>query len=286
MTTPGPRFLVIGGDGYLGSALFQALLRQGFDTVATTRRPDAIGPRRLCFDLQKESPALLPVDGIDTAFLMAGNASVMACESDPEGTAALNVEALWRLAEHLSSAGIRLVYPSTSRVFDGSRPNMPPQAPTCPITEYGRQRAMVEAKLLKLSGTAVLRVTKVIDRAWPLLAEWRTGLASNQSIHPFSNATVAPVTPKAAVEGLMSVALSHEDGIFQLSAADDIAMPEAALLLALAMNRPPDLIRPVPSKGFPGLFPPFSSLDGKRMLTLDESQQPTARQVIEDLIAP
>lgn len=286
MTTPGPRFLVIGGDGYLGSALFQALLRQGFDTVATTRRPDAAAPRRLCFDLQKDSPALLPVDGIDTAFLMAGNASVMACEADPEGTAALNVEALWRLADHLSSAGIRLVYPSTSRVFDGSRPNMPPLAPTCPITEYGRQRAAVEAKLLNRPGTAVLRITKVIDRAWPLLADWRAGLSQNQSIHPFSNATAAPVTLKAAVEGLMSVALSHENGIFQLSAADDIAMPEAAMLLAKVMGKPHDLIRPIPGTGFPGLFPPFSSLDGERMLSLDESQQPTARQVIEDLIAP
>jgi dTDP-4-dehydrorhamnose reductase len=279
----GGRLLIVGGDGALGAALAAELERRGIDFLATTRRKEAACPNRTFFDLLFTPFSELPLQGVNTAFLLAGDASVERCENDPEGTARLNVGAVLNLAGLLSRQGIRVIYPSTSRVFDGTRPLMPPHAPPCPITEYGRQRARTEAGLLAMKKAVILRMTKVLGATWPMIAVWQSALKQGRPAHPFLNSSVAPILTRHAVSALVSLAESPREGVFHLSACDDLAMPDVARRLALRLGAPASLIEPQqPSGASPGFSTPFSSLDMCETTKLTGIVAPTSLAVLDE----
>ncbi|MBI4968447.1 MAG: sugar nucleotide-binding protein [Rhodospirillales bacterium] len=278
------RILILGGDGVLGSALAAAFAARGIPVLATTRRPDRVGDDRPFFDLGRDSPDCLLPPGLRLAYLMAGNASVEACAKDPSGTRSLNVEAILKAASHLRRAGVRLVYPSTSRVFDGARPRMSAEDRTHPISEYGRQRAEVEERLGQAGGAAILRLTKVLGPRWGLMEDWRDRLLGGQPLHPMRGATIAPVLLRHAVDALMRADALDEGEIAQLSAPDDLAMSEVASLLARHLGLANPGIHPQePPLDPQGLFPPYSSLDmGATARKIGMAPLPPSRAIVQE----
>ncbi len=80
-------------------------------------------------------------------------------EADPEATRRLNVEVSGRLAAWCRQAGAWLIHLSTDYVFDGSAAPYAPDAPTCPLNAYGRdKRDAEEAVRREAPDAAILRV--------------------------------------------------------------------------------------------------------------------------------
>ena len=128
--------------------------------------------------------------------------------------------------------------------------------PTCPMTEYGRQKAEAEAALLApyaplasgapgASGGDVLvvRLTKVVTPG-DLFDQWRKDLLAGKTIRPFSDMPVAPVSLEAAATVLAELAATGASGIRHVSAPRDISYAEAARRLAERLGVSPDLVRP------------------------------------------
>ena len=239
--TTAARPWVWGSDGQIGRALRTALPQAG---GTSRRRPAAAG--QVFFDLAAD-PAdwVLPAD-ISTAYVCAAWTSLEACRRDPRASAHINVTRTVELAGRLAAQGAFVVFLSTNLVYDGALPYRPAADRPCPQTEYGRQKAEAERRLLALGpAAAIVRLTKVIPPGWPLFQRWRTAWSSGQPIQPLSDLVLAPLSLPFVVQALSMIGARRLGGFFQLSGERDLSYADAAQLLARRRGVPPRLIQPV-----------------------------------------
>jgi dTDP-4-dehydrorhamnose reductase len=226
------------GAGLVGSALAKRL-------------PDAtVWSRARGFDLADE--ATWPeATGFDVAFFCAALARMNRCESDPSGTAHINVTQTIKLLERLQRNGTHCVFLSTNQVFDGSRPFMEADAPTSPVNAYGRQKVVVETWCQSHPHCAVLRLSKVMAPEMPLFDGWLAGWERGEAVEAFSDMSLAPVWIDDVVTALIQIGQEKQTGIQQISGSEDVSYAEVALRLA----PDPSLVRSISyrDKGIPDI---------------------------------
>ena len=257
--------LVIGADGQVGSVTLRDLAGRGYQVTGTTRRTEGEAKDRLFLDL-----ALPPRDWpelplVDVAVICTAMTRINECEDDPEGTAVVNLHAPLALAEKLTRQGTMVLFLSTTGVFDFTRPFRHHDDPPCPVTNYGRQKAEAEARILELEGkTVVLRLTKIIGPDMPLLNRWQTELASGQNITAYQDTTIAPITAVFASRVMHEIIGASAEGIFHASGDEDLPYTVLAEQVVRAMKVGPERIeaRTGNMKEYPsGNSPLYTTLD-------------------------
>jgi dTDP-4-dehydrorhamnose reductase len=235
--------LVVGVDGMIGAALARRLQAAGRRVLGTSRRPDT-SDGLFYLDLA-DPPATWLGPPVATAYLCAAVTRLEACRSDPVGSARVNVEGVVQLARLLANQGAYVVFLSTNHVFDGARPYRRPEEPTCPLNEYGRQKAGGEEQILKLgNSTAVLRLAKVLGERVPLFEAWTEALRNGECIRPYADLSMAPVPLVTVTQVLARLGEQRRAGIHHLSGNRDIAYAEIALL-AGRLAGAEEMVRPV-----------------------------------------
>lgn len=227
--------LIVGKDSLLGAAAATALRSEERQVITTTRRGTTGPPHHLDLALPLDRASL---PRATVAYLCAAITSIAACESDPVATDKINIAGMIALAEALIANGTFVVFLSTNLVFDGSKPFIPADAPPCPSTAYGRQKAEVERHLLQYgSNAAILRLSKVIGPETPLFAGWREKLERGEAITPFHDMVMSPVSASFAAGALVRIGEARKGGLYQLSADRDVSYAEAASWMAHARGR-------------------------------------------------
>lgn len=226
----------------MGRALCRQLKELGIRVDATSRRKDASHHLDMTEDLSDWTPP----GQYDVCFLFAAIAQLDTCEKEPEKSRHINVEKTVDLAEKLIRNGCRIVFPSTSQVFDGTEPAPEIESPLSPAGEYGRQKAEAEARLLALDGEVfVIRYAKVLPPATPLLTAWRSALANGETITPFSDLHFAPVPLDFALEATLAIATQGKPGIWHISGAEDVSYAQAAQWVSDDAGASPSQVRPI-----------------------------------------
>lgn len=140
-----------------------------------------------------------------------------------------------------------------------------------PQSEYGRQKAEAEARLLKLGErVCVLRLTKVFPRNPPLLAQWLTNLMNSESIHPFHDLACSPLFVDQVAELLVSIARKKLTGIWRFSGDRDITYADIGCHLASRFDLDSRLVQAasvVTSSYHFEHIPIYTSLDCSRLET-------------------
>ncbi|RJP79166.1 MAG: SDR family oxidoreductase [Candidatus Zixiibacteriota bacterium] len=127
-------YLVVGGAGFIGSNLVEALLERGhtvrvIDNFATGRREN-LEPFRAQVELfERDITQARGLEeafrGVDYVLLQAALPSVPRSIEDPVGTFRTNVEGTLNVLEAARAAGVRkLVFASSSSIY-GSNPELP-----------------------------------------------------------------------------------------------------------------------------------------------------------------
>lgn len=240
--------LIIGGDSTIGLALKKRLRIEGFTVTATTRRHQSYHDSSVVY-LDLSNPAsLVSIQGLcfDVVVFCASIASVKECEDDPEQTSLINVDVTMKLLRILGDSGSHLIFLSTNMVFDGSKPCVPPCEKPNPNTEYGRQKAIVESRLLsEFPHSSVIRLTKVLHSKLPLFTDWLDRLRAGLCIYPYANKLMAPISLHLAIETLLCLVMHKLCGIFQVSSIYDVSYADAAFELAELSTADSNLVRPV-----------------------------------------
>jgi len=285
----GRRALVIGGDGLIGAALGARLAARGWQVLSTTRRAATAARDRLLLDLADDVRDWQPPADLALAYLCAGVTSIAQCEADPSGTRRINVEALCSVACQLLAAGAFVVFPSTNLVFDGALPRRAADDPVGPLTEYGRQKADLEQRLLAAGEqTAVVRLTKVLSPDSRFLREWVTKLRAGETIHPFADMVMAPVTLRLATEALLQVGTRRASGITQVSALEDVTYEAAARRLAMRLGVAAELVQPIRTADAgiaPAAAPRHTTLDPTRLGQELGLSPPHAGETLDEIYA-
>ncbi len=240
--------LVVGGDGAIGRSLVARLRRIGTPVVATTRKRDGVSNghvEHVFLDLRHDPSRWVVPSDVSVAYLSAAATSLQACRADPQGTATVNVTHAFALAETLARQGARVIFLSTSAVFDGTTPFQKADAPTCPLTEYGRQKTRAEELILGLGPSAtVVRLTKVWAPGASILVNWRRSLRAGKPVHPFSDMVIAPLPVDFVTEVLCQLGLRALSGVVQVSGQEDVTYADVARYVARHCGAPETLVQP------------------------------------------
>ncbi len=231
--------LVIGGDGQLGRALVQRLHETGQPVVATTRRNDspASANRHLNLSQPEAVSGFAWPDGVSRVYLLAAVTSLKACRQSPDTSRFINVTQAVRLAGRAAHNGATPVLVSTNLVFDGHTPRRGTADPPCPTSAYGEHKAEAEAAVLEHGGV-VVRPTKVLPNAPPLLARWRDALRQGERVEAFSDLWFAPV-PMGSV---LDAVITAPPGVTHVSAERDVSYAEVARHIAHRVGATQDLV--------------------------------------------
>jgi dTDP-4-dehydrorhamnose reductase len=234
------RAVVVGASGAIGGRLAGRLVAEGWAVVRACRTPRSAADLRL--DLSAAAVTWPFWPRADVTYICAGAGGLEECERDPAATRRVNVEGVGAIARHAAGTGSRVVFVSTSHVFEGEQRIARASDPRRPRTEYGRQKAEAELAVLELPGAAVLRCSKVIGPGDARLLGWHRALLAGRSVEAFDDLRVAPLSMEDAVAALIAVGDAAEEGVFQLSATDDVSYFSMALALAGFVGAPSSLV--------------------------------------------
>ncbi len=284
------RVLIVGGDSEIAGAATTHLRQRGHEVLATTRRPDRVAANRPHLDLSRPAGDWPIPAGIDAACLCAAIARLADCASDPSGSAQVNVTGIVTLSDRLLARGIPVLFLSTDKVFDGTRAQVPADAPPCPVSEYGRQKAEAEAALVahmrQGEPAAILRLAKIVSPGMGLLRSWVASLAAGKPIRAFHDMHMAPTPVALVAEAIERLLAAPSAGVFQLTGPCDVAYSDVALHLARKLGADPALVEKVSaySAGLPpGSTASHTTLDSTALRDRFGITVPDAVAVIDDL---
>ena len=281
-------WLLVGGDSEIGAAARTNFEAAGHAVVATTRRPDRAATGRPLLELSQPLGDWQPPAGTRSACVFAAVARLAACAGDPQGSAHINVTQTLGVIERLLARDILVVFLSTNQVFDGRTPNVAPDAPASPVSEYGRQKARTEAALKERMADgaplAILRLGKVVSPGMALIDGWIGQLAAGKSIRCFRDMMMAPTPTALVVQAIEALMAERRAGIYQLTGPRDVAYSEVGRFLARQIGADSGLVTEgsAAEAGVPeGATPPNTTLDSRRLSALYGLEAPDAWDVIE-----
>ena len=152
------RYLITGGQGYLGSVATQELIKHGaevfvFDNGLTgNKQIEAPGITYIEGDVRDLAALQNALQGIDGVIHLAAIVGDRACDIDPDFTWDTNYLGTVNIAKACKGAGVkRLVFASTCSnygIFTGGRAD--PQSPLRPRSLYAQTKIMAEHHLLSI----------------------------------------------------------------------------------------------------------------------------------------
>lgn len=241
--------LIVGTEGLLGSTLLKLGRERGLNVVGTMIEPDGTSAQILQLNLSKEIADWSPPADCRAAILCAAITSLEACRREPAATRHINVTQTLRLTEKLLAAGAFVVFISSNLVFDGTQPQRGADEGTCPMTEYGHQKAAVEAAYAAFGDrVAIVRLTKVTNPRWALVQAWIQAARSGKQVEAFGDFVCAPIPLDVTASGLLSVAEEERSGIWQFSADSDVSYADIARHIVRRMDGDESLVRVVSSQ--------------------------------------
>jgi dTDP-4-dehydrorhamnose reductase len=242
-------FLLLGGDSEVGGAVYRDLKSQGISVLATTRRRGLVSPERPFFDILDSLDAWEPPPGVEAACIFLAVARLRDCASDPIATSQINVTQTLRLIDRLLARNIYVLFLSSNQVFDGEQPHVQADAPVCPVSEYGRQKADTEtairSRIEKGAPIAILRLSKVLAPDPALVQNWSRLLLGGKAIQAFDDMVLAPVPIALVAAAIRSLLAQRLPGIFQLSGPRDVTYFEISSFLAKLLGVDPGLVKSV-----------------------------------------
>ena len=249
------KHIIIGGDGQIGSYLSDYLRQQKKDVITTTRRPERVDANHIYFEMSQSDKSMLK--NYSHAYLCAGVSSLVACDSDPENTFRVNVEGTVELAWQLLQYGCNVIFISSNTVFDGSVKNPNENNEYLASTEYGRQKAEAERRLLLLgNGVIIVRISKLVSLKLQIFATMLDKLKSGQQCEMFDDLFLCPMSYKYLCDSLSSIIASGQHGVFHLSGSEDVSYAGFATQLAHYIGANPSLVFPTSAADKAVLFRP------------------------------
>jgi dTDP-4-dehydrorhamnose reductase len=157
------RVLVLGGAGTIGTQVCLEAVNLGLAVISTST--SGVGRHQKFDALTQNLTNLAPDLGDqDIVFILSAETDPNAVFRDPDGTHALNVEAVLRLAAECRVRGAKIVFVSTEFVFDGKQGGYAETDTPSPETLYGRYKVEVETNLLAdLTDALVVRTGAVVS---------------------------------------------------------------------------------------------------------------------------
>ena len=234
------RILITGASGFLGWNLCRAAKESAIVFGTTHSHPgvmdgvdlaavDLTEPRNVAELLERIRPDLV----IHAAALSQPND----CEAHPEDSLAITVDATAILGTLCADRAIRMVYTSTDMVFDGTASPYDENAPTTPLSTYGKHKAMAEERLLAMDANHLIcRLPLMFGHPGPyaqsFLQPWLASLRNGRRLTLFTDEWRTPVSGRVAARGILLAAATSHAGLLNLGGPERISRYDFGMLAA------------------------------------------------------
>lgn len=164
----GEHVLITGGAGYIGSSLVSVLLERGYRVTVFDRFDFGIFPllpfvsdanlKIIKGDVRDKVALKQAIDNknITAVIHLAAIVGYPACSQAPEEAVAINEQGTANVVEALSP-GQKLIFASTGSCYGAVDALCTEETPICPLTLYGRTKAVAEGLVISAGGV-VLRL--------------------------------------------------------------------------------------------------------------------------------
>ena len=150
------KIAIIGSSGFLGTKLMK-ILSKYHNVIGASRNPrqgeiplDATDKQQVRNFLFYQRPNIV----IDTVALT----SSADCESNPQKAYDLNYLTTKNIAQFCKEIKAKMIFISSSYVFDGENKNYKEEDFPNPLNEYGKTKLMAEKEVLNLENSIVIRL--------------------------------------------------------------------------------------------------------------------------------
>ncbi len=240
------RFLIVGANSMIGSALMRRLRRDGQVVIGTTRRDEAGSENLMALDLMGDLSRWRSPEYLKTVFLCAGETRIEQCRRHPHRSYRVNVTSTIEVARRIMDSGYRVILLSTNLVFNGLTAFTAADSPVSPQCEYGRQKANAEKQLTALGGNAIIvRLTKVLDPEFFHVRRWRKQLMQHSTVKPFSDLRFSPISLTHVLDVLLRLTDHAHHGVWQLSGDCDVSYADFARFIAVRAGVERAFVKPI-----------------------------------------
>ncbi len=243
-----PKTAIIGASGFLGSTFLSVYRHIHHDCIGTLRKAQ----KNDFFTLDLLAPNITSLRLARTnhkeALIFAAIPKIDRCEKEKELSWRVNVKGTLELIRQLSEEGIKSIFVSSDYVFNGKVGNYSDDEPCSPITEYGAQKAEVEARIdgICKGDYLVIRLSKIfsINKGdGTILDEMANILTSGGIIQAAYDQVFCPTL----VSDLISVVLKMQEknlkGTFNVCSPEKWSRYDLAIKLAGAMKGNVDKVK-------------------------------------------
>jgi len=232
------KVLVFGKTGQVARALIAVGSAQGVQVIALGRDDADLSDSKAC------AAAIAACDA-DAVINAAAWTAVDAAESQEDAAYVVNAAAPAAMAEACAAKGLPFVHLSTDYVFDGSEGEAwLPDAPTQPLSAYGRTKRAGEQLISEVGGAVViLRTAWVFDDTGQNFVTTMLRLSETRdTLSVVADQTGGPTPATAIAQACFTVIRAmvtgrDVSGIYHLSGAPDVTWADFARAIFAAAGR-------------------------------------------------
>jgi dTDP-4-dehydrorhamnose reductase len=234
------KVLVIGGSSMIGSKIVEQLIKKNIDVEYTYLRNSIPSINGNQLDITQKDKSIKLISKINPDIVIHASAltNVDLCETNRSLAHAINVDGTSNVIGGCNIIKCRLVYISTSFVFDGKKYQYSEEEQTIPTTYYGFTKLKGE-ELVKQSNLQHLILRT--DQPYCWIEKWQhtnsvirviETLRNNKKLKEISDWFNTPTHVLNFIEALFKLLERKHDGIYHLVGSDYISRYEFAILVA------------------------------------------------------
>ena len=247
--------LIIGGSGMIGSHLTNACKSQGYETISTYFEKMPSSDYQFFLDItnREKTIQLINEQNPDAVFLASALTNVDLCEKNFEIAKSTNVTGTQNVIDGCKKTNSKLVYFSTSAVFDGKKIKYSESDETCPVNNYGITKVLSE-QLIKNSKLPFLIIRT--DQPYGWTEKWQRtnsvlriidNLKNNNVFNEITDWYNNPTYIPDMIISIMELIKQNSPGIYHLTGSDFLSRYDCAILVAEVFNLDKNLLKKINS---------------------------------------
>jgi len=216
------KILIIGATGFLGSELANYFFKENqifkADINASNKNEllDVTNKHEIGYFFDKINPEVV----IDTVAL----SSSVECEKNPGLCKKLNFETAKNIADACRKISAKMVFISSSYVFDGRKGDYSEKDTPNPLSEYAKNKLLAEKEVLKLKDSIVLRVDLMYGLYNGGLRAGTKDIGKKEIEIGYPSQLRSPVFIEDVPKGIEDLILKKQKGIFHMAGPNKIRM--------------------------------------------------------------
>ena len=249
------KILIIGGSGVIGTKLLNFFVVNNWDvefTYLTHKVPYAKGHK---LDITKKEDVIKLISEINPNVVVNTTSLLIdKSENNPELAESINVKGMENIIEGCKKINSKIVYVSTSAVFDGTKSEYFETDPPSPSTNYGLTKYKAE-ELIKKSGLSYLILRTDALYCW--IEDWQKPqrinsvlrvldtLGSGKILKEITDWINTPTYVPDFVYATHKLLEQKEEGIFHISGPEFINRYDWSLQVAKIFGLDKKMIHPI-----------------------------------------